>query len=101
MPEIVVVESWTALLFATLIFYVFASIFLGICILFLLPGMYRNAPIKPLLVIAIILSTIGAALALFYVCPLVYGFAINNFWIALLISAITTLVTCRFTASNG
>ena len=92
-PSEVIIEDWTTLIFAAVIFYVIETIVLAICVIFLIPVYRRDTPTKLLLGICITIASIVGALTLSFLCPVLGGYVMSSFWIALLISVTTCLLS--------
>ena len=92
-PGEVVIEDWLTLILVAVIFFIIETLVLAICVIFLIPSYRRDAPVKLLLGICIILASIVGALTLYFFCPVLGGFTMSSFWIALLISVTTCLLS--------
>ena len=92
-PETVVIDGFLPLIFATIIFYVLVVIVSALSILFFTPVTYRNAPILQMFVVCFVVTTVIGALVLRFLCPVLDGFSIGSFWIALIISAFASTLS--------
>ena len=92
-PGEVVIEDWQTLALATAIFFIIETLVLALCVIFLIPVYRRDTPTKLLLGTCITIASIVGALTLYFICPVIGGYAMSSFWIALLISVTTCLLS--------
>ena len=92
-PDAVIFGDWFNFILTAFIFYLVEYLCFIFCIFLFVPGKYRNAPIVPLFIFSVIIAVIVGAIMLRLVCPLVSGCYVNNFWIALLVSAVACTAT--------